>query len=59
MRNDSYTQMGATHEMAFSAVCDLPKHTEQSVWDDQHTWNLYFRLTHSKPYTSVSSAILR
>ncbi|XP_039437332.1 protein anachronism [Culex pipiens pallens] len=59
MRNDSYIQMGATHEMAFSAVCDLPKHTEQSVWDDQFTWNLYFRLTHSKPYTSVSSAILR
>lgn len=59
MRNDSYAQMGATHEMAFSAVCDLPKHTEQSVWDDDLTWNLYFRLTHSKPYTSVSSAILR
>lgn len=59
MRNDSHIQMGATHEMAFSAVCDLPKHTDQSIWDDDLTWNLYFRLTHSKPYTSVSSAILR
>lgn len=59
MRNDSYVQMGATHEMAFSAVCDLPKHTDPSVWNDDLTWNLYFPLTHSKPYTSVSSAILR
>ncbi|XP_053689101.1 protein anachronism [Sabethes cyaneus] len=59
MRNDSFGPVGATHEMAFSAVCDLPKHTNQSFWDDDYTWNLFFRLTHSKPYTSVSSAILR
>lgn len=59
MRNDSYGHAGATHEMAFSAVCDLPKHTNQSFWDDDYTWNLYFRLPHSKPYTSVNSAMLR
>ncbi|XP_065087930.1 protein anachronism [Ochlerotatus camptorhynchus] len=59
MRNDSLGNVGATHEMAFSAVCDLPKHTNQSFWDDDYTWNLYFRLPHSKPYTSVSTAMLR
>lgn len=59
MRNDSFGHVGATHEMAFSAVCDLPKHTNQSFWDDDYTWNLYFRLPHSKPYTSVNSAMLR
>ncbi|XP_058834142.1 protein anachronism [Topomyia yanbarensis] len=59
MRNDTFGHMGATHEMAFSAVCDLPKHTNQSFWDDDYTWNLFFRLPHSKPYTSVSSAVLR
>lgn len=59
MRNDSFGHVGATHEMAFSAVCDLPKNTNQSFWGDEYTWNLYFRLPHSKPYTSVSSAMLR
>nr|XP_029725739.1 protein anachronism-like isoform X2 [Aedes albopictus] len=59
MRNDSYGHMGATHEMAFSAVCELPKHTNQSFWDDEYSWNLYFRLPHSKPYASVNSAMLR
>ncbi|XP_055631871.1 protein anachronism [Toxorhynchites rutilus septentrionalis] len=59
MRNDSLGHAGATHEMAFSAVCDLPKHTNQSFWEDDYTWNLFFRLPHSKPYTSVSTAILR
>ncbi|XP_055609942.1 protein anachronism [Uranotaenia lowii] len=59
MRNDTLGPVGATHEMAFSAVCDLPKHTNQSFWEDDYTWNLFFRLPHSKPYNSVSSAILR
>ncbi|XP_062549904.1 protein anachronism [Armigeres subalbatus] len=59
MRNDSFGHVGATHEMAFSAVCDLPKHTNQSFWDDQSTWNLFFRFPHSKLYNSVSSAMLR
>lgn len=59
MRNDSYGHGGATHEMAFSAVCELPKHTNQSFWDDEYSWNLYFRLPHSKPYASVNSAMLR
>ncbi|ETN62955.1 hypothetical protein AND_005341 [Anopheles darlingi] len=59
MRNDSAGQLGATHEMAFSAVCELPKNTNMSQWNEDNTWNLYFRLAPNKQYSSVNSAILR
>uniref|UniRef100_A0A182QF48 TGF-beta propeptide domain-containing protein n=1 Tax=Anopheles farauti TaxID=69004 RepID=A0A182QF48_9DIPT len=59
MRNDTVTHLAATHEMAFSAVCEMPKNTNSSQWNEDNTWNLYFRLPHNKQYNSVNSAILR
>uniref|UniRef100_A0A182KFY0 TGF-beta propeptide domain-containing protein n=1 Tax=Anopheles christyi TaxID=43041 RepID=A0A182KFY0_9DIPT len=59
MRNDTVSHLAATHEMAFSAVCDMPKNTNASQWNGNNTWNLYFRLPHNKQYNSVSSAVLR
>ncbi|XP_035914211.1 protein anachronism isoform X1 [Anopheles stephensi] len=59
MRNDTVSHLAATHEMAFSASCDMPKHTNTSQWAEDNTWNLYFRLPHNKQYNSVSSAVLR
>ncbi|XP_040153962.1 protein anachronism isoform X1 [Anopheles arabiensis] len=59
MRNDTGHMGAATHEMAFSAVCDMPKNTNASQWNSDNTWNLYFRLPHNKQYNSVSSAVLR
>ncbi|XP_058063054.1 protein anachronism [Anopheles bellator] len=59
MRNDSTGQLAATHEMAFSAVCEVPKNTNTSQWNEDYTWNLYFRLPHNKQYSSVNSAVLR
>lgn len=59
MRNESAGHAGATHEVAFSPLCDLPKHSNQSGLDDDYTSILYFRFPYSKQHTSVSSAILR
>uniref|UniRef100_A0A182WKL6 TGFb_propeptide domain-containing protein n=1 Tax=Anopheles minimus TaxID=112268 RepID=A0A182WKL6_9DIPT len=59
MRNDTVSHLAATHEMAFSAVCDMPKNTNSSHWNEDNTWNLFFRLPHNKQYNSVSSAVLR
>uniref|UniRef100_A0A182NIJ5 TGFb_propeptide domain-containing protein n=1 Tax=Anopheles dirus TaxID=7168 RepID=A0A182NIJ5_9DIPT len=59
MRNDTVSHLAATHEMAFSAVCDIPKNTNTSQWNEDNTWNLYFRLPHNKQYNSVNSAVLR
>uniref|UniRef100_A0A182P5K2 TGFb_propeptide domain-containing protein n=1 Tax=Anopheles epiroticus TaxID=199890 RepID=A0A182P5K2_9DIPT len=59
MRNDTIPPLTATHEMAFSAGCDMPKNTNATQWNGNVTWNLYFPLTHNKHYNSVSSAVLR
>ncbi|XP_053665265.1 protein anachronism [Anopheles marshallii] len=59
MRNDTVSHLAATHEMAFSAVCEMPKNTNSSQWNEDNTWNLFFRLPHNKQYNSVSSAVLR
>ncbi|XP_052895158.1 protein anachronism [Anopheles moucheti] len=59
MRNDTVSHLAATHEMAFSAVCEMPKNTNTSQWNEDNTWNLFFRLPHNKQYNSVSSAVLR
>ncbi|XP_058125416.1 protein anachronism [Anopheles ziemanni] len=59
MRNDTVGQLATTHEMAFSAVCEIPKNTNFSQWNEDNTWNLYFRLPYNKQYNSVYSAVLR
>ncbi|XP_053674490.1 protein anachronism [Anopheles nili] len=59
MRNDSLGHLPATHEMAFSETCEVPKNTNASQWNEGNTWDLYFRLHHNKPYSSVHSAVLR
>lgn len=59
MRNDTVGHLATTHEMAFSAVCEIPKNTNSSQWNEDNTWNLYFRLPYNKQYNSVNSAVLR